>query len=75
MMMHSIAGDVPSVEHNVVARLKSVAARCGDRPALVIDSAEQGRRSITFGELWDAVDRVSVGLRQRGLQPGQRAIA
>ena len=74
MMMHSIAGDVPSVEHNVVARLKSVAARCGDRPALVIDSAEQGRRSITFGELWDAVDRVSVGLRQRGLQPGQRAI-
>jgi olefin beta-lactone synthetase len=72
-MTHPAEVDVPRVEQNVLARLQAVAARAPDRPAFVFDSAA-GRRQVTFAELWDAVDRASVGLRSRGLSAGDRAI-
>jgi acyl-CoA synthetase (AMP-forming)/AMP-acid ligase II len=65
--------DAPSVDNNVVARLRAVAARTPDRAAFVFDSIE-GRRQITFAELWDSVDRAGTGLRARGLSAGDRAI-
>lgn len=58
-----------SPNHNVLSVLRRVAARVPDRPALVM---EEG--SISFGELWRRIDRVSSGLRRLGLAPGDRAI-
>lgn len=54
---------------NVLAVLEQVAARVPDRPALVMESG-----AISFGRLWERVDRASVGLRRTGLAPGDRAI-
>ncbi|HKV12259.1 MAG TPA: AMP-binding protein [Thermoanaerobaculia bacterium] len=54
---------------NVLAVLQEVAARVPDRPALVMESGE-----ISFGHLWERVDRASVGLRRMGLAPGDRSI-
>ena len=54
---------------NVLAVLQQVAARVPDRPALVMESG-----AVTFGGLWERVDRASVGLRRLGLAPGDRAI-
>jgi olefin beta-lactone synthetase len=65
--------DAPSVDNNVVARLRAVAARTPDRPAFVFDGAA-GRRQVTFAELWNSVDRAGAGLRARGLAAGDRAI-
>jgi olefin beta-lactone synthetase len=54
---------------NVLAVLQQVAARVPDRPALVMESGV-----ISFGNLWERIDRASVGLRRMGLAPGDRAI-
>ena len=54
---------------NVLAVLQQVAARVPDRPALLMESG-----AISFGRLWERVDRASVGLRRMGLAPGDRAI-
>jgi acyl-CoA synthetase (AMP-forming)/AMP-acid ligase II len=55
---------------NVLAVLRDVAGRVPGRPALVMG---KGRR-ISFARLWDRIGRASAGLRQRGIQPGDRAI-
>ena len=60
--------------HNVLALLRDVAARVPDRAALVMEDAGGRESSITFSGLWERVDRVSAGLRRRGLQAGDRAI-
>ncbi|HSF43291.1 MAG TPA: AMP-binding protein [Thermoanaerobaculia bacterium] len=54
---------------NVLSVLQQVAARVPARPALVMESG-----AISFGSLWERVDRASVGLRRMGLAPGDRAI-
>jgi len=60
--------------HNVLSVLRDVAARVPERPALIMEDAGGRESRITFAGLWERVDRVSVGLRRRGLQPGDRAI-
>jgi acyl-CoA synthetase (AMP-forming)/AMP-acid ligase II len=55
---------------NVLAVLRDVARRVPDRPALVMG----GGRTISFARLWERIDRASVGLRQREINPGDRAI-
>lgn len=71
---------------NVLAILREVARRVPDRPALVMGEGKDGndsrdgrdgrdrRDQISFARLWDRIDRASVGLRRRGMQPGDRAI-
>jgi acyl-CoA synthetase (AMP-forming)/AMP-acid ligase II len=54
---------------NIVEVLREVAARLPDRPALVMEEGE-----VSFGGLWERIDRASVGLRRLGLAPGDRAI-
>ncbi|HEX6862037.1 MAG TPA: AMP-binding protein, partial [Thermoanaerobaculia bacterium] len=54
---------------NVLSVLRQVAARVPDRPALAMESG-----AISFGRLWERVDRASAGLRRMGLAPGDRAI-
>ncbi len=63
-----------SAEHNVLSVLRDVAARVPERAALIMEDAGGRESRITFAGLWERVDRVSVGLRRRGLQPGDRAI-
>ena len=63
-MMRPPPGAAASVDPNIVARLRAVAARTPDRAAFVFDSAE-GRRQISFAELWESVDRAGAGLRPR----------
>ena len=53
---------------NAASLLGEAAARHPDRPALL------GGECVTFGELWDRVDRCSVGLLRSGLRAGDRAI-
>lgn len=55
---------------NVLAVLRDVAGRVPGRPALVMGEG----RAISFARLWERIDRASAGLRQRGIQPGDRAI-
>jgi len=57
---------------NVVGYLKKAAESVPLRPALVLDG--KAPEAISFGDLWERVDRVSVGLREYGLRPGARAI-
>lgn len=59
----------PAIEANVVSYLGRARRRCGTRVALVA-----GGRSVSFGELWERVDRTSVGLRAAGLRAGDRAV-
>lgn len=59
----------PNAGANVIGLLAEVAARRPDRPALVMET-----ESITFGGLWQRVDRASVGFKKLGLAPGDRAI-
>ncbi len=54
---------------NVLTVLRRIAAEAPDRPALVMGSA-----TISFGALWERVDRTSAGLRRLGLEAGDRAI-
>ena len=74
----------PEAGSNVLAILREVARRVPDRPALVMgegkdskdgkDGKDRKRDQISFAELWDRIDRASVGLRRRGMEPGDRAI-
>jgi olefin beta-lactone synthetase len=57
---------------NVVAYLRDATERFPGRPALVLDGKHA--ESISFGELWERVDRFSAGLIRNGLHPGSRAI-
>lgn len=57
---------------NVVAFLRDAAVRVPERSALILDGTRP--QSITFGDLWNRIDRISVGLRENGLHPGDRAI-
>ncbi|HEV2852307.1 MAG TPA: AMP-binding protein [Thermoanaerobaculia bacterium] len=63
----------PSPDHNVLSVLRRVAARVPERRALVMAEGANSSR-ISFGELWQRIDRVSTGLRRLGLAPGDRAI-
>jgi acyl-CoA synthetase (AMP-forming)/AMP-acid ligase II len=63
-----------SSEQNVVTLLAGAAAACGSRSALTLQDAAGHETSITFAQLWDAVDRTSTGLRSIGFAPGDRAI-
>ena len=55
---------------NVVDYLRRASERASDRRALVMGEG----RSITFRALWERVDRLGAGLKQAGLEPGQRVI-
>jgi acyl-CoA synthetase (AMP-forming)/AMP-acid ligase II len=57
---------------NVVALLARAAAATPHRPALVLDAPRA--ESVSFAALWERVCRISTGLRQRGLEPGDRVI-
>ncbi|HEX2223193.1 MAG TPA: AMP-binding protein [Thermoanaerobaculia bacterium] len=59
----------PEAGANVLAILRDVARRVPDRPALVMEYGQ-----ISFAALWERIDRASVGLRRRGMNPGDRAI-
>lgn len=54
---------------NVLTVLRRIASEVPDRPALVM-----GNATISFGALWERVDRTGAGLRRLGLEPGDRAI-
>lgn len=54
---------------NVLTVLRRIASEVPDRPALVM-----GDSRISFGDLWERVDRASAGLRRLGLEAGDRAI-
>jgi acyl-CoA synthetase (AMP-forming)/AMP-acid ligase II len=47
--------------------LRYSAERAPDHPALV-----QGERIVSYGALWKMVSAVAAGLKERGLQPGDR---
>ncbi|MCK5596396.1 MAG: AMP-binding protein, partial [Candidatus Eisenbacteria sp.] len=58
---------------NVVSAFRETVARVPEREALIIDCG--GRtETVTFAELWDRADRISVGLLRAGFKPGERAI-
>jgi long-chain acyl-CoA synthetase len=52
---------------NLADNLTASAARHPSRPALRLD-----RAVITYAELKDAAQRVAGGLRERGVEPGDR---
>jgi len=54
---------------NVLTVLRRIASEVPDRDALVMGSG-----TISFGALWERVDRTSTGLRRLGLAAGDRAI-
>lgn len=58
------------VIQNITGYLKRNAERVPDRTALAMPNGT----SVTFSELWDLVDRFSVGLGERGIVPGDRII-
>ena len=60
-------GDAPV---NVVTYLRAAAERSPGREALILADGS----GVTFGGLWDRVCRVSTGLRESGLQPGDRMV-
>ena len=55
---------------NITTYLKANATEHPDRLALAMPNGE----SVTFAELWERVDRFSVGLKARGMSPGDRII-
>ncbi len=55
---------------NVVTLLRDAAQRVPDRLALVAPRGE----AVTFAELWERVCRVSAGLREAGLNQGDRLV-
>ena len=54
---------------NVIRYLKENAAKDPSKPALIMSN-----ESISFGELWDNVCRISEGLLCKGMAPGDRLI-
>lgn len=59
---------------NVVAHLRRAAERTPERPAFIMDGPGAAGDRISFGGLWDRVDRISEGLARDGLAPGARVI-
>jgi len=59
-----------SSAQNIVSHLQSTSARVPDRAALILADGSR----CTFGALWERAGRVSRGLRERGLQVGDRVI-
>jgi acyl-CoA synthetase (AMP-forming)/AMP-acid ligase II len=55
---------------NILSFLQAVAQRAPSRPALVMPDGA----TITFGELWQRVCRVSNGLQHEGLRSGDRMV-
>ena len=53
---------------SLVALLRDSVDRDREHPAIV----EVGGRALTYGELWDGAARVAGGLRERGVQRGDR---
>jgi acyl-CoA synthetase (AMP-forming)/AMP-acid ligase II len=64
----------PEAASNVLSILREVARQAPERPALVMRGVDGLDRGITFASLWQRIDSASLGLRQMGLQPGDRAI-
>ncbi len=64
----------PDSGSNVLSILREVARQAPERPALVTRGPDGLDRGITFARLWERIDSASLGLRQMGLQPGDRAI-
>jgi len=62
-----------ATDSNVLHFLQRAAQRVPDRPALITDWAGRPQET-SFAELWERVDRISVGLKANGFQPGERAI-
>jgi 2,3-dihydroxybenzoate-AMP ligase len=62
------AAGVPG-ERTIPAELRVVAASYPDRPALLTTTEE-----LTYAELDERTDRVAIGLRELGLQPGERVL-
>lgn len=50
------------------------ATHCTDHPALVWSPRDDGGRSWTYGELWDDVRAIAVGLADRGIGAGDRVL-
>lgn len=63
-----------SAKNNVVSFLARAANRVPDRAALIEPGRRGKSRTISFDQLWNKVDRTSVGLSRTGLQAGDRAI-
>ena len=63
-----------SPQQNVVSFLARIAEAHGSRTALVLQDSPRVESRISFAELWESVDRTSVGLRAAGLDAGDRAI-
>lgn len=60
-------------EHNVISLLARTVEHHGARTALVMQDGKR-EESVTFAQLWDRVDRTSVGLREAGLRCHERVI-
>ena len=60
--------------NNVVSLLARAANAVGGKPALVMPARSGGEQTLSFDQLWDRVDRTSVGLRHAGLRVGDRVI-
>ena len=58
---------------NIIDYLKKAAEEYPDRPALFM-SRESKETGITFKGLWGMVDSFSVGLKTKGLRPGDRCV-
>jgi olefin beta-lactone synthetase len=56
---------------NITRYLQAAVQRRPERPALAMGL---GHDRLTYGELWDKVDRASTGLARAGLRPGDRVI-
>ena len=61
-----------AAEQNVLTFLSRAAERTPDRPALIF--GDRDGDSLSFARLLERADRVSCGLRARGLRPGDRVI-
>jgi len=57
---------------NLAQTLADAAHRHGQRIALTDLDAPQGRKDITYGDLWRQVQQTAQALRSIGIQPGER---
>ena len=61
----------PASAATLVDVLRWHAERAPDRPQVILRSADEGERVITYGELWARARAVAAGLRERKLGPGE----
>ena len=62
-----------NMNFNILHYLKAASEECAQRVAL--NMSQNGKETtISFKELWDKVDRLSVALLEKGLKPGDRCI-